>query len=121
LLRGSRAHDGISHDGGGWHRGSNRAGGLEGGTSNGEPIVLRVAKKPISTLMRPLPSADIRTGEAAPAHVERADTCAVPALGVICEAVVALTLADALLECFGGDSIEELIPRVAARRSGAAS
>ena len=85
--------------------------------TTGEPLVLRVAKKPISTLMRPLPSVDIRTGDVAQAHVERADTCAVPALGVICEAVIALTLADALLECFGGDTLEELQERVGARRA----
>jgi chorismate synthase len=115
--RGSVAHDPIAYGEGGWSRGSNRAGGLEGGMSTGEPIVLRVAKKPISTLMKPMQSVDIRTGEPAQAHVERADTCAVPALSVICEAVVALTIADALLECFGGDTIEELQDRVASRRA----
>ena len=88
------------------------------GMSNGEPLVLRVAMKPISTLMRPLRSVDLATGEEAAAHVERADTCAVPALGVIAEAVVALVLADALLECLGGDSMDELRDRVAARRAG---
>jgi chorismate synthase len=115
-VRGSVAHDAIARDASGWVRATNRAGGLEGGMSNGEPIVARVAKKPISTLMQPLPSVDIRTGEAAPAHVERADTCAVPALGVVAESVMALVLADAVLECFGGDSMEELKERVALRR-----
>lgn len=119
-MRGSAAHDPIGFGDDGWARGGNHAGGLEGGMTTGEPVVVRVAKKPISTLMRPLASVDIVTGEPAEAHVERADTCAVPALGVIAEAVVALSLADALLECFGGDTIEELLERVAARRARAA-
>ncbi len=118
-MPGARAHDPIRWDVGGFHRGQNHAGGLEGGMTTGEPIRLRLAKKPISTLMRPLPSVDIRTGEPALAHVERADTCAVPALGVIAEAAVALVLADALIECFGGDTIEELRARVAERRASA--
>jgi chorismate synthase len=118
-MRGSRAHDPIAFGDGGWSRGQNRAGGLEGGMTTGEPLILRVAKKPISTLMRPLASVDVRTGAPADAHVERADTCAVPALGVICEAVVALTIAGAVLECFGGDTIEELQDRVEVRRRAA--
>lgn len=115
--RGSQAQDPIAHGEAGWSRSSNHAGGLEAGMTTGEPLILRIAKKPISTLMKPMPSVDIRTGEPAPAHVERADTCAVPAFGVICEAVVALCLADALLECFGGDTLEELTARVAERRA----
>lgn len=114
--RGSTTHDPIAHDGRRFTRGSNEAGGIEGGMTNGEPVLLRVAMKPISTLARPLPSVDWSSREPASAHVERADTCAVPALGVIAEAAVALVLADAVLECFGGDSIEELIERVARRR-----
>lgn len=114
--RGSEAHDEIGHDGSCFTRGTNRAGGIEGGMSNGQPLRLRVAKKPISTLMRPLSSVDMSTKQPALAHVERADTCAVPALGVIAEACVALTLADALLECFGGDNLAELRERVVARR-----
>jgi chorismate synthase len=112
-LRGSEVHDPIERDLG---RASNHAGGIEGGMSNGEPIRLRVAKKPISTLMRPLRSVDLASGAPADAHVERADTCAVPALGVICEAVTCLTLADALLETFGGDTVYELRERVERRR-----
>ena len=109
--RGSQAHDAIGHDGARFTRASNHAGGIEGGMSNGEPLRLRVAKKPISTLMRPLASVDVRTLQPADAHVERADTCAVPALGVICEAAVALVLLDAALERFGADSLEQLRER----------
>lgn len=119
-IRGSEAHDSIGHDGERFTRGSNNAGGLEGGMSNGEPMVVRLGMKPISTLMRPLPSVDVRTRQAAPAHVERADTCAAPALSVIGEAVVALVLADALLECLGGDTLEELRERVELRRGRSA-
>jgi len=118
-LRGSANHDPIENDAAGFRRPVNNAGGIEGGISNGEPIRLRVAKKPISTLMRPLRSVDLATGEPADAHVERADTCAVPALGVICEGVACLTLADALLETFGGDSLYELHARIQERRRAA--
>ena len=93
---------------GGVSRVTNRAGGLEGGMTTGEPLVVRVAMKPISTLMAPLPTIDLATGEAAQAHSERSDVTAVPALGVIAEAAVALVLADAVLEKFGGDSVGEL-------------
>ncbi len=103
-------------------RRTNRAGGLEGGMTSGEPLVLRVAMKPISTLMRPLGTVDARTGAVAEAAAERSDVTAVPAMGVIAEAMTALVLADALLEKFGGDSLGELrrnhdgyLARVAAR------
>ena len=86
----------------------NNAGGLEGGVTNGEPLVCRVAMKPISTLMKALPSVNMNTQTETGAHVERSDYCAVPAAGVVGEAMVALVLADALLEKFGGDSLEEL-------------
>lgn len=89
-------------------RRTNRAGGLEGGMTTGEPLVLRVAMKPISTLMRPLETVDTRTGEKAAAAAERSDVTAVPAMGVIAEAMTALVLADAFLEKFGGDSLGEL-------------
>jgi chorismate synthase len=89
-------------------RATNRAGGLEGGVTTGEPILVRGAMKPISTLRKPLPSIDLRNGEAADAAVERSDVCAVPAAGVVGESMVALVLADALLEKFGGDSVNEL-------------
>jgi chorismate synthase len=89
-------------------RASNRAGGLEGGMTTGEPLVVRVAMKPIATLMRPLATVDVRTGEAAAAVAERSDVTAVPAMGVIAEAMAAYVLAQALLEKFGGDSLGEL-------------
>ena len=88
-------------------RKTNRAGGLEGGMTTGEPLVVRVAMKPISTLMRPLGTIDVNTGEAAAAVAERSDVTAVPAMGVIAEGMLALVLADALLEKFGGDSLGE--------------
>jgi len=87
---------------------TNRAGGLEGGVTNGEPILVRAAMKPIPTLARPLRSFDLATHEPAPAHRERADVCAVPAAAVVGEAMLALTLADALLESFPGDSLTRL-------------
>lgn len=89
-------------------RRTNRAGGLEGGITNGEPLVLRAAMKPISTLMRPLATIDSATGEAALAAAERSDVTAVPAMGVIAEAMTALVLADAVMEKFGADSVAEL-------------
>jgi chorismate synthase len=93
---------------GGFRRRSNNAGGLEGGITTGEPVVARVAMKPISTLMSPLPTVDLSSGEPAHAQSERSDVTAVPALGVIAEAMVAIALADAMLEKFGGDSLGEM-------------
>jgi chorismate synthase len=93
---------------GGIGRASNRAGGLEGGVTTGEPLVVRGAMKPISTLMKPLPSVDLRDGSVGNAATERSDVCAVPAAAVVGEAMVALVLADALLEKFGGDSVGEV-------------
>lgn len=89
-------------------RGSNNAGGLEGGVTNGEPVVLRAAMKPIPTLMRPLASVDVASGEATEAHAERSDVCAVPAACVVAEAMAALVLASAVCEKFGGDTVEDL-------------
>jgi chorismate synthase len=89
-------------------RRTNRAGGLEGGMTSGEPLVLRVAMKPISTLMRPLGTVDVKTGAAAQATAERSDVTAVPAMGVIAEAMAAFVIAQAWLEKFGGDSLSEL-------------
>ena len=89
-------------------RPTNNAGGLEGGMTTGEPLVIRVAMKPISTLMRPLGTVDVATGEPAKATAERSDVTAVPAMGVIAEAMAALVLADAMLEKFGGDSLGEI-------------
>jgi chorismate synthase len=93
---------------GGFRRRSNNAGGLEGGITTGEPVVCRVAMKPISTLMSPLPTVDLVSGGPANAQSERSDVTAVPALGVIAEAMVAIALADAMLEKFGGDSLGEM-------------
>lgn len=90
-----------------WERETNRAGGLEAGMTNGEDVIVRAALKPIATLMRRLPTADLLTGEEATAFYERADTCVVPAAGVIGEAMLAIVLADAALEKFGGDHIDE--------------
>jgi chorismate synthase len=119
--RGSEVHDAISGAAepttlppvsgdrrGGFRRGSNNAGGLEGGITTGEPVVARVAMKPISTLMSPLPTVDLSSGAPASAQSERSDVTAVPALGVIAEAMMALALADAMLEKFGGDSLGEM-------------
>lgn len=92
----------------GYGRQTNHAGGLEGGMTTGEPLVVRVAMKPISTLMSPLPTVDLGTGAPAAAQSERSDVTAVPAMGVIAEAMVAIVLADAMLEKFGGDSLGEL-------------
>jgi chorismate synthase len=104
---GSQVHDEISYNGA-YYRESNNAGGIEGGMSNGEPIVVRAAMKPIPTLYKPLSSVDIRTHEPFAATVERSDTCAVPAALVVAEAVVAIEVANAFLEKFGGDSIFEI-------------
>ncbi len=110
--RGSSVHDPIVMRDGSFARTRNRAGGLEGGVTNGEAVVLYVAFKPLSTLMKPLPSVDLATGESAPAHVERSDVCVVPAAGVVCEAMVALVLADAVLEKFGRDSLEDILAAI---------
>jgi chorismate synthase len=93
---------------GGFRRPTNNAGGLEGGITTGEPVVVKVAMKPISTLMSPLPTVDLSSGQPAKAVSERSDVTAVPAMGVIAEAMVALALADAMLEKFGGDSLAEM-------------
>ena len=114
---GSHAHDPIVlTPAGGIGRTSNRAGGLEGGVTNGEDVVVTAYKKPISTLREPLPSVDLDTLTAAPAQYERSDVTALPACGVIAEAMVALVLADALLEKLGGDSMSELLAHLAATR-----
>jgi len=105
---GSEFHDQIDYADGRFRHLTNRAGGLTGGVTNGEPIDLRVAIKPISTMKKPMQSIDLNTKEKVEAHYERSDVCVVPAAGVIGEAVVALTLVDAFLEKFGGDSMPEL-------------
>jgi chorismate synthase len=106
---GSEVHDPIYFDGQqGYHRTSNRAGGLEGGVTNGQDVVVRAYMKPISTLRRGLPSVDIETREPHRSQWERSDVTAVPACGVVCEAMLAITLADAMREKFGGDSLGEM-------------
>jgi chorismate synthase len=106
---GSEVHDPIYFDTGhGYHRTSNRAGGLEGGVTNGQDVVVRAFMKPISTLRRGLPSVDIETRETHRSQWERSDVTAVPACGVVCEAMLAIVLADAMREKFGGDSLGEM-------------
>jgi len=119
--RGSQVHDEIFFDPNkmvtegtprivptGFYRGSNNSGGTEGGMTNGAPLVVRVAMKPISTLMSPLQSVDLRSKLHADASVERSDVCAAPAAAVVGESVVAFELANAFLEKFGGDSLREI-------------
>jgi chorismate synthase len=105
---GSQVHDEIFHQGGEFFRKTNRAGGLEGGMTNGAPVVVRGAMKPIPTLYQPLQTVDFRTKSPYAAVVERSDVCAVPAAAVVAEAVVAIELAQAMLEKFGGDAMEEI-------------
>lgn len=105
---GSLAHDPIERTDEGFSRPTNRAGGLEGGVTNGEDVVITAYKKPIATLRKGLPSVDLDTMSAAPSQYERSDVTALPAAGVIVEAMVALVLADALLEKLGGDSLAEV-------------
>jgi chorismate synthase len=112
---GSQVHDPISWSKKkpfGYHRSTNRAGGIEGGISNGEPVVLRLAMKPIPTLRKPLKSVNLKTKASGKAAVVRSDVCAVPALGVIAEAVLALELAGAMKEKFGGDSLREMTANI---------
>jgi chorismate synthase len=108
-LRGSEAHDEIYRDERGFYRETNHAGGLEGGMSNGEEIVVRAAMKPLPTLMKPLASVDLQTGEPAHALVERSDVSAVEALAVVAEAAVAWELARAAREKFGGDALGDFV------------
>ena len=107
--RGAEAHDEILRDERGYYRETNRAGGIEAGVSNGEEILVRAAMKPLPTLMRPLASADLATGEPAQALVERSDVAAVEALAVVAEASVAFELARAAREKFGGDSFADFL------------
>lgn len=108
--RGSEAHDEIVWSAeAGYSRSTNRAGGLEGGMTNGEPLIVRAAMKPIPTLMRPLRSVDIDSHEPVDASRERSDVCAVPAAAVVAEAEVAMVLARAIMEKFGGDCLEDIL------------
>jgi len=114
--RGSEVHDAFAPGIGPARiaRPSNRAGGIEGGVSNGEPVVVRAAMKPIPTLTRPLDSVDLATGERARAHAERSDVCAVPAARIVGEAMLALVLADAVTDKFGHDTMAEIERNLAA-------
>ena len=114
-LPGSLAHDEIFYDEQrGYHRSTNRAGGIEGGMTNGEPLVVRGSMKPLPTLTKPLRSVDIATHEPAQALRERTDSCTVPAAGVVGEAMVAFVLADAYRAKFGGDHIDDVRGALAA-------
>ncbi|MFP4662172.1 MAG: chorismate synthase [Halanaerobiales bacterium] len=109
-LPGSQVHDEIYYeDNMGYYRKTNRAGGIEGGVSNGQPLVIRIAMKPIPTLYKPLQSVDIHSKESFAASVERSDVTAVPACGVVGESMISFVLAQAILNKFGGDSIEETL------------
>jgi chorismate synthase len=117
---GSQVHDPIFHQGGRFTRPTNHAGGIEGGITNGEPVVARAAMKPIPTLARPLASVDLETKQPFDAQKERTDACAVPAAAVVAEAAVAFVLADALLDKTGGDSLDEVLRNLAAYRDALA-
>lgn len=111
-IPGSEAHDEIFCQAGEVLRHTNHAGGLEGGMTNGEPVVLRAAMKPIPTLMKPLASIDIRDGQAVKGNTERSDVCAVSAAAVVGEAMAAIVMAEALIEKFGGDTVTEIVEAV---------
>jgi len=110
-IPGSQVHDEIVGDRSSPHRSSNRAGGIEGGMSNGMPIVVRGYMKPIPTLIKPLKTIDIASGEAQATRYERSDVTSVPAASTVAEAVVAMVIANAFLEKFGGDSVDEILSR----------
>jgi len=116
---GSQAHDAFALDGASVVRAGNRAGGIEGGMSNGQPLIVRVAVKPIPTLAKALPSVNLHVGEAAPATVVRSDVCVVPAAAIVGEAMVRLALSGPVLEKYGGDSMEETIDNLARSRAAA--
>jgi chorismate synthase len=114
--QGTEVHDTIRLEDGQLTRASNRAGGLEGGVTTGEPLVVRAAMKPISTTLTSLESVDLASGQPAKTAYERSDFCAVPRAAVVGEAMVAFVLADALIEKLGGDSLDEMRPRFEALR-----
>ena len=116
---GSQAHDVFALDGENVVRGSNRAGGIEGGMSNGEPIVVRVSVKPIPTLMKALPSVNLHARTDAPATIVRSDVCVVPAAAIVGEAMVRLALMAPVLEKYGGDSMEETLDNLRRGREAA--
>ncbi len=115
--RGSAVHDEVDPERPSWGRKTNRAGGIEGGMSDGEPIVVRVAVKPVATLRKPLDSIDLATGTPGRAHIERSDVAILPRAAVVGEAMVALVLADQLLATFGGDTMADVLAGVRRRRA----
>lgn len=114
--RGSAVHDEVDPDAPSWGRRTNRAGGVEGGMSNGMPLLVRAAVKPVATLRKPLDSVDLRTGRPGRAHIERSDVAILPRAAVVGEAMISLVVADALLTTFGGDTIGDLQAAVRRRR-----
>lgn len=118
---GSQAHDVFALREGNVERGSNRAGGIEGGMSNGQPLTLRISVKPIPTLMKALPSVNLHEGQDAPATIVRSDVCVVPAAAIVGEAMARLALVAPVLEKYGGDSIEETIDNVERASAAAAA
>ena len=119
--RGSVAHDEIFHDGTEFARQTDRAGGIEGGMSTGQPLRVRAAMKPISTVMKPLQTVDVASKEADVAFRERSDVCAVPAAGVVAEQMVAIVLAQEVQRQFGGDTVDDMVTNLAAYRRRLAS
>jgi chorismate synthase len=115
-LPGTRAHDSMTLEGSNVQRSTNRAGGTEGGISNGQPIIIRAAMKPIATTLLPQQTVDLASGTESPTKYERSDFCPVPRAVPILEAMVAFVLAEALIEKLGGDSVDEMRPRFAALR-----
>ncbi len=118
---GSQAHDTFALDGESVVRASNRAGGIEGGMSNGQPLIVRVAVKPIPTLAKALPSVNLHAMSGAPATVVRSDVCVVPAAAIVGEAMVRLALTAPVLEKYGGDSMEETLDNLRRSRAAAAA
>ena len=108
FLAGNKVHDEIFYENKKFYRKTNNAGGIEGGMSNGETIVATIAMKPIPTMRSPLKSVDLLDKSSQDAHFERSDTCAVPACGVVAEAMCAIIICQQFLEKFGGDSLEEI-------------
>jgi chorismate synthase len=119
--RGTEVHDAILLDGEKLVRSTNNAGGLEGGMTNGQPLLIRAAMKPIATTLTPQQTVDLACGEQVPTQYERSDFCPVPRAVPILEAVVAFVLADALLEKLGGDSMQEIMPRYEVLRKASLS
>ncbi|MCY7416988.1 MAG: chorismate synthase, partial [Chloroflexi bacterium] len=115
--RGSMVHDEVDPSRPSWGRRSNRAGGVEGGMSNGEAIVVRAAVKPVATLRKPLDAVDLATGQSGRAHIERSDVAILPRAAVVGEAMISLVIADALLATFGGDTMGDVLAAVRRRRA----